>query len=38
MKLQRKISTSTIVEAEAPTMVELFEVIPALEEVFRPPP
>jgi hypothetical protein len=34
MKVQRKISATTIVEAEAETVAELFEALAALEEIF----
>ena len=36
MKVQRKINANTVVEAEAPSMVELFEQLSQLEEIFRP--
>jgi hypothetical protein len=36
MKVQRKINANTVVEAEAQSMVELFEQLSQLEEIFRP--
>ena len=36
MKITRKLSTNTVVEAEGATMVELFEQLSQLEEIFRP--
>jgi hypothetical protein len=38
MKVQRKIGASTIIEAEGQTLVELFEKLSQLEEIFRPGP
>lgn len=38
MKIQRKISANTVIEAEGQTMVELFEQLSQLEEIFRPGP
>ncbi len=35
MKIQRKLNSNTLVEAEAQTMVELFEQLSQLEEIFR---
>lgn len=34
MKVQRKLNNNTIIECEAPTMVELFEQVSQLEEIF----
>jgi hypothetical protein len=38
VKIQRKISANTVVDADAPTMIELFEQLSQLEEIFRPGP
>jgi hypothetical protein len=38
MRVTRKLSGNTVVEAEGQTMVELFEKLSALEEIFRPGP
>ncbi len=38
MKVTRKISPSTVIEAEAPTVLELFEILSQLEEIFRAGP
>jgi hypothetical protein len=38
MKVTRKLSGNTVVEAEGQTMVEMFEKLSQLEEIFRPGP
>jgi hypothetical protein len=38
MKVQRKISANTLVEAEGQTVLEVFEKLSQLEEIFRPGP
>src|SRR5262249_61822763 len=38
MKVQRKISANTVVEAEAQSMVDLFEQLSQLEEILRAGP
>jgi hypothetical protein len=38
MKIQRKLSPNTLVEAEAATVLELFEQLSQLEEIFRAGP
>ena len=35
MKIQRKLNSSTIIEVEAGSMVQLFEELSAMEELFR---
>ncbi len=35
MKIQRKLNGSTLIEAEAMTMIELYEQLSQLEEIFR---
>ena len=38
MKIQRKISANTVVDADGQTVLELFEKLSQLEEIFRPGP
>lgn len=38
MKIQRKMNGNTVVEAEAQSMIELFEQLSQMEEIFRPGP
>ena len=38
MKVQRKLGSTIIIEAEGATVVDVFDTLAALEEIFRPRP